>query len=248
LWAMEQYGVIPDIMYTSKTAGGGVYVNGAVVYREIEPLVSYVEANPLFHTSHGGGTDLACIVSGAVLDYIVENRVWENAAAAGKRFREGLDQIARENNTIIKEVRSSGLMVGIEYKYEFIAAIMSDCLAKQGLWTVYSTNSPQVMRFMLTTVISIEDIEDVLRRIRAAVKELRMYLMILLPAIKVPLFRRVIENVHNEITFGNWMRNIEEFGNRLFPRRAAPRRPKPLRAAFQRLRMRAGSTASIVRK
>jgi len=248
LWAMEQYGVIPDIMFTAKSAGGGVYVNGAVVYREIEPLVSYVEANPLFHTSHSGGTDLGCVVTGAVLDYIVENKVWENVATAGRRFKEGLKQIARENSDIVKEVRSFGLMIGIEYKYEFIAAIMSDCLAKQGLWAVFSANSPQVMRFQLTTAISQEDVDGILSGIRAAVKEMRIYLMLLLPLAKVPMIRKVLQNTKYQIKAGNWMRNLEEFGNRLFPRRAAPRRPRPLRAAFQRLRMRAGSTASIVRK
>ncbi|HQI80470.1 MAG TPA: aminotransferase class III-fold pyridoxal phosphate-dependent enzyme, partial [Deltaproteobacteria bacterium] len=70
LWAMEQYGMVPDIMFTAKSISGGLYPNGAVVYREIEPLVSYVEKNPLFHTSHSGGSDLGCIVSDAVLDAI----------------------------------------------------------------------------------------------------------------------------------------------------------------------------------
>jgi len=104
----------PGHHVTSKSISGGLYPNGAVVYREIEPLVRYVEANPLFHTSHGGGTDLGCIVSSAVLDYIVENRLWENAAAVGKRFKQGLEQIARENPDCVKEVRALGLMIGIE--------------------------------------------------------------------------------------------------------------------------------------
>ncbi|HON96607.1 MAG TPA: aspartate aminotransferase family protein, partial [Deltaproteobacteria bacterium] len=126
LWAMEHYGVVPDIMFAAKSIGGGLYPNGAVVYREIEPLAGYVEANPLFHTSHSGGTDLGCIVSSAVLDYIVENKVWENAAAVGTRFREGLNEIWKENPDCVREVRSLGLMIGIEYKYEFLGALMAD--------------------------------------------------------------------------------------------------------------------------
>jgi acetylornithine/succinyldiaminopimelate/putrescine aminotransferase len=248
LWAMEQYGVIPDIMFTAKSAGGGLYANAAVVYREIEPLVRYVEANPLFHTSHSGGTDLGCIVSGAVLDYIVENRLWENAAAAGRRLKDGLEQIARENSDIVKEVRGFGLMMGIEYKYEFIGAIMSDCLVKQGLWAVYSANSPQVMRFQLTTAISLEEVDEILCGIRAAVKVMRRYLILLLPLAKVPMIRKLMENVRLQIVTFNRVRDLEELILRFTARRASPRRPSPLRAAFQRLRMFAGSTPSIVRK
>jgi acetylornithine/succinyldiaminopimelate/putrescine aminotransferase len=211
MWASEQYGVIPDIMMTAKSAGGGVYVNAAIVYREIEPLVSYVEANPLFHVSPSGGTDLACIVNDAVIDYIKENEVLENATAAGKRFRAGLDQIATENSDLIKEIRSSGLMLGIEYQYEFIAGILCDCLAKRGLFATYSTNAPHVMRFMVTTVISMKDTDEVLRRIRAAVKELRIYAFVLLALYKIPFFRKSITDVHTQIKFGNWIRNIEDF-------------------------------------
>jgi hypothetical protein len=151
--------------------------------------------------------------------------------------------IARENSDIVKEVRGFGLMMGIEYKYEFIAAIMSDCLAKQGLWAVYSANSPQVMRFQLTTAISLEEVDEILRGIRAAVKVMRRYLILLLPLAKVPMIRRLMENVPLQIVTFNRVRDFEE---RIL--RFTARRPRPLQAAFQWLRLRAGSTPSIVRK
>jgi acetylornithine/succinyldiaminopimelate/putrescine aminotransferase len=210
MWASEQYGVIPDIMMTAKSAGGGVYVNAAIVYREIEPLVSYVEANPYFHISPSGGTDLACIVNDAVIDYIQNNEVLENVAATGRRFREGLEEIAKKNRFLIKEIRGAGLMLGIEYKYEFIAAIMCDCLAKRGLWATYSTNSPHVMRFMVSPAISINEIDEVLRRIKAAVNELRIYALLLLPLYWLPIIGKIIADVKNEIKFGNWIRDIED--------------------------------------
>ena len=75
MWAMEHYGLVPDITFTAKSISGGLYPNGAVVYRDIKVLTDYVE-KILFHTSHSGGSDLGCIVSEAVLDYLVENQVW----------------------------------------------------------------------------------------------------------------------------------------------------------------------------
>jgi len=218
LWAMEHYGVIPDIMFIAKSISGGLYPNGAVVYREIEPLVGYVEANPLFHTSHGGGSDLGCIVSSAVLDYIVENRLWENAAKAGKRFKEGLERIWRENEDCVKEVRGLGLMIGIEYKYEFIGALMADCLAKQGVWAVYSGNAPQVMRFQIPITAGEGEIDELLRRIRAAVKTMRWYLLPLLPLAKVPPIRMLLDNIHVQIIAFNLVRDLEELVLRFVPK------------------------------
>ncbi|HNU73334.1 MAG: Putrescine aminotransferase [Deltaproteobacteria bacterium ADurb.BinA179] len=210
MWCMEHYGIVPDIMFTSKSISGGVYPNGAVVYRDIEPLTSYVEKNPLFHTSHSGGTDLGCIVSSAVLDYLAENKVWEHAAEIGGRFKEGLIEIWNENRHAIKEVRGLGLMIGIEYKYEFLGALMADCLAKQGVWAVYSGNAPQVMRFQIPITATMEEVEELLGRIRAAVKAMKIYLALFLPLAKVPLFRMILDNLKVQIISFNIVRDLEE--------------------------------------
>ncbi|MFA5100342.1 MAG: aminotransferase class III-fold pyridoxal phosphate-dependent enzyme [Candidatus Omnitrophota bacterium] len=219
LWAMEQYGVMPDIMFTAKAIGGGVYPNGAVVYREIKSLTEYVEANPLFHTSHGGGTDLGCIVSSAVLDYLVENKVWENAAKVGKRFKDGLNEIRRDNSDLVKEVRGMGLMIGIEYQYEFVGALMADCLARKGVWAVFSANAPQVMRFQIPITASMAEVEELLRRIKAAVRIMRVYLIFLKPLAVIPFIRRILDNVHVQIIAFNLIRDVEEFVGRLFPKK-----------------------------
>ena len=219
LWGMEHYGVIPDIMFTAKSISGGVYPNGAVVYRAIEPLIGYVEDNPLFHTSHGGGSDLGCAVSSAVLDYLVENKVWENAAVVGQRFKEGLNEIWKANPDCVKEVRGLGLMIGIEYKYEFIGALMADCLARQGVWAVFSGNAPQVMRFQIPITASREEVEDLLKRIRAAVKAMRWYLIPMMPLARLPLIRMLFDNVHVQIVAFNLVRDIEEFVRGLLPKK-----------------------------
>ncbi len=210
MWGMEHYGLVPDIMFTAKSISGGLYPNGAVVYRDIGVLTGYVEKNPLFHTSHAGGSDLGCIVSTAVLDYLVENRVWEHAAKIGRRFEEGLREIWRENSHVVREVRSLGLMIGIEYKYEFLGALMADCLAKQGVWAVYSGNAPQVMRFQIPITAGMEEVEELLARIRAAVDSMKKYLVFLLPLARVPMFRMILDNLKVQIITFNLVRDLEE--------------------------------------
>ncbi len=217
MWAMEHYDIVPDIMFTAKSISGGVFPNGAMVYRDVDPLVRYVEANPFFHVSHGGGTDLGCIVSLAVLDFIEENRLWENARIQGERLREGMERIWRENEDCVKEVRGLGLMLGIEYRYEFIGALMADCLAKEGVWAVYSGNAPQVMRFQIPITVSSQEIDELLRRIGRAVRRMRAYLAVLLPLARIPAVRMLLDNIHLQIFAFNVVRDIEEIVSRIMP-------------------------------
>ena len=211
MWCAEHYSVVPDIMFTAKSIAGGVYANAATIYRDIPKLTGYVEKNPLFHTSHCGGTDLGCLVSSAVLDYLVENRVPEHAEAIGRRFKEGLVEIWKKNPNAIKEVRGLGLMIGIEYRYEFLGALMADCLARQGVWAAYSGNAPQVMRFQIPITASAEELEELLARIRAAVDAMKGYLFFLLPLAKIPLARKILDNLKVQIAVFNVVRDLEEF-------------------------------------
>ncbi len=211
LWGSEHSGVVPDIMTVAKSISGGVYPNAALIYRDIPLLTDFVNKNPLFHPTSGGGTDLGCRVSSKVIDYIIANRVWKNAARVGKRFKEGLNEITQENPRIVKEVRGQGLMIGVEYQYEFIGALMADCLARQGIWAVFSGNAPQVMRFQIPTTASMEEIEEMLAKIRAAVQGMKPYLVVFFPLARIPLVRRILDNMYVQIWAFNFLRDIEEF-------------------------------------
>jgi putrescine aminotransferase len=211
LWASEHYGVLPDIMFIAKSLSGGLYPNAAVIFREEGLPAEYVNKNPFFHRSFSGGSDLACTVSIRVLDFVVTNRLWENAAIMGNYFKTGLIKLWNENPRIIKEVRGLGLMIGIEYQYEFVGAIMSECLSRQGIWAVFSGNAPQVMRFQVPITVTREEIEDILEKIRCALKNLRKYLVVLIPLSRISFIRHLLNNVHMQIIAFNLIRDIEEF-------------------------------------
>jgi len=94
------------------------------------------------------------------------------------------------------------------------------------------------------TAASPDEVEEILRRISAAAKVMRRYLILLLPLAKVPAIRKLLDNVHLQIVTFSRARDIEELILRFIGRRALC----PLRAAFQRLRMLAGSPPVTVRK
>jgi putrescine aminotransferase len=198
-------------MFIAKSLSGGLYPNAAVIFRENGLPAQYVAKNPLPHRSFSGGSDLGCMVSIRVLDFVIKNQLCENAASMGNYFKAGLIKIWNENPRIIKEVRGLGLMIGIEYQYEFIGALMSECLSQQGIWALFSGNAPQVMRFQIPLTATRKEIEDILEKVSLAVKSLRKYLSVLLPLSRIQLIRRLLDNVHVQIITFNLIRDIQEF-------------------------------------
>ncbi|MCG8688721.1 MAG: aspartate aminotransferase family protein [Desulfobacterales bacterium] len=190
IWFSEHSGVVPDIMCLAKSIGGGVCPNGAIVYRDTEQLVGYVNKNPFFHTSSGGGNDISCQVSSKVIDVLLERKLWQNAEKMGLRLKEGLTRIMEKNASIIKEIRGKGLMIGIEYTQEFMGVLMADCLSNSGIFAAYSGNAPQVMRFMFPLTVTETQVDEFLTRFKKAVSIQRFYLFFLLPLSKIPIVRK----------------------------------------------------------
>lgn len=210
MFACEHSGVVPDIMAVAKSMGGGLYANAAVIFRPSLGLSDYVEAHPDFHVSTAGGSNLGCHVSLAVIEYIQEHRLWENAVARGEQLRTALEDLRRENPKIIREVRGRGLMIGIEYLHEFMGPMMSDALAQSGVFAAYSGNAPQVMRFMVPIVITEAEMTDVVQRIRAAVSTMKKLLPFALPVAKIPTVLRLLNNEKVQTALFSWVRRVED--------------------------------------
>ncbi|MBP7738391.1 MAG: aspartate aminotransferase family protein [Spirochaetes bacterium] len=204
----EYSGVVPDIMALAKSISGGVYPNGAVVFRDIDILRSFVDSHPDFHESFGGGSDIGCMVSSRVIDFLVDNRMWENAAQRGKRFQEGLDDLMRSYPKLIREIRGKGLMLGVEYLHEFMGVLMADNLAKEGVFAAYSGNAPHVMRFMVPITVTEEEIDDILAKIGKAVRGMGLYLSLMLPLSRISLFKKIMNNVKVLIFLNNLLRKL----------------------------------------
>lgn len=215
LFACEHTGVVPDIMTVAKSLGGGLYPNAAMLYRSRDILTDFVTSNPDFHPSSVGGSDLGCAVSLKVLDYIVENKLWENAAEKGRRLKDALKTIMQENPRIIKEVRGKGLMVGLEYIHEFLGPMMADALAKHGVFAVYSGNAPQVMRFMVPITINDAELDDLIDAIKAAVKDMKVLLPLALPAAKVPFVLNLLNSEKVQTVLFGFIRTLEDLTGKL---------------------------------
>ncbi|HET7703560.1 MAG TPA: aminotransferase class III-fold pyridoxal phosphate-dependent enzyme [Candidatus Limnocylindrales bacterium] len=109
MWAIEQWGVKPDILLTAKGIASGMPL-GAMVAR-----ADLLEAwGPGAHGSTYGGNPVACAAALATLD-LLEGGLIENAAARGAQALEALATLRDRHSALVRGVRGRGLMLGVEF-------------------------------------------------------------------------------------------------------------------------------------
>ncbi|MBU1713954.1 MAG: aspartate aminotransferase family protein [Proteobacteria bacterium] len=160
MFACEYSGVVPDIMTVAKSLGGNLFPISATIYRE--ELNDFLVTHPFVHLSTFGGSDLGCIVGMAVIDFLVNNRIPEHAAAMGERFQKGFDVLLKKYPNLLLEVRRKGLMMGLQYTNDSIGPRMSYQLAQNGVMAIYTGNEPSVMRLMPVLVIQPDEVDFVI--------------------------------------------------------------------------------------
>jgi len=103
VWAIENWGVEPDLLVSGKTLGGGLPLAGVTGRAEIMDAVPPGGLGGTF-----GGNPLSCAAAIAILDALEGQR--PRAEQIGTRLRERLEAIAPEGS----EVRGIGPMIAIE--------------------------------------------------------------------------------------------------------------------------------------
>jgi acetylornithine/LysW-gamma-L-lysine aminotransferase len=106
-FAIEHFGVTPDLLCCAKSLAGGVPMGAVLIGKNIKNLT------PGVHGSTFGGNPLSCAAANAALDVIKEEDLAGQAEAKGKYL---MDKLLEINSPNIREVRGLGLMVGIEMK------------------------------------------------------------------------------------------------------------------------------------
>jgi 4-aminobutyrate aminotransferase len=110
LWAVEHFGVVPDVMCMAKAIGGGLPL-GVTLARE-ELMRWHVGA----HASTFGGNPVAIAAAMKTFE-ILENGVMKNAAETGAYMMDCLREL-QERHTAIAQVRGLGLMIGVEIAHD----------------------------------------------------------------------------------------------------------------------------------
>ena len=146
MFAIQHFGVTPDLLTCAKSLAGGVPMGAVLIGRNVKNLT------PGVHGSTFGGNPLSCAAANAALDVIQEEDLPGQAEAKGKYLMEKLKKIESPN---IREVRGMGLMVGIEMKQKVAPYIK----ALQERRIIALNAGMTVIRLLPPLVISYEQID-----------------------------------------------------------------------------------------
>lgn len=107
-WAVEHWGVVPDMIVMAKGIASGLPLSGIMAPRDL--LARWA---PGSHGGTYGGNVVACAAANATLDVIEDEGLVANAAARGQQLLEGLRSISA-GHAGVGDVRGLGCMVALE--------------------------------------------------------------------------------------------------------------------------------------
>ena len=113
LYAYEQYGIVPDVVATTKGLGGGFPIGAC--------LATEKAARGMVIGTHGstyGGNPLAMAAAEAVLDAVANDEFLAQVRTTSERLRSRLEQFIGNYPDLFELVRGKGLMLGIKMKFE----------------------------------------------------------------------------------------------------------------------------------
>ena len=163
MFAIEEEGVVPDLVITAKALGGGLPIAGVTGRAEIMDSSHLGGLGGTF-----GGNPLSCAAALGVLETIESEDLIGRARHIGDIFTEGLHQLAAKYS-VIGEVRGRGAMLAIELikpgstepNPEAVAKVLKYCMA-QGVFILSAGTYGNVIRFLPPLVITDDLLADVL--------------------------------------------------------------------------------------
>ncbi len=157
-WACDHEGVAPDILLVGKSLSGGCVPVSAMVCTA--DLQAPLNRNPLMHTSTFGANPLAMAAVMATLQVMQREQLVTRAADLGQRLQLGLQSVLGQHPRGAEvQLRSAGLLLGLEFADAGLAANMVMHLIDQRIVINHSLNDHRVIRLTPPALYSDSDVE-----------------------------------------------------------------------------------------
>jgi len=165
MFAMEHYGVEPDVICMAKGIASGFPFSALGTRRELDdkwPTGS--------HGGTYGGNVIGCAAALATIEVMSEPGFLDNVVARGAQLQAGIRELQQEHD-VIAQVRGLGLMVGTEFHDAArVAAIQKHCLEEGHMILMNAGTYGKCLRWMPPLVVSEREIDLGLAAFAAALK------------------------------------------------------------------------------
>ena len=153
LYFFQQYGIVPDILCTAKAFGGGMPLGAFIASNRI---MSVLKTNPVLgHITTFGGHPVCCAAGLAALEYILSERLTEQADAKGALYESLL-----AGHPLVREIRRTGLLLGVEFGDSELTARIVLRAIDRGLMTEWFLFHDTAMRIAPPLTITDAEIRE----------------------------------------------------------------------------------------
>ena len=166
-WGADLAGITPDVLLSGKVLGGGVVPVGAVV--ATERMFAPLNADPLLHSSTFAGSPLAAAAVTATVETISDEGILDRVRELGPVVWDmAADAVLRHCPSAVVEVRSAGLLIGVEFVSPDLATEFLIGLLDEQVIPSYSLNSSNVLRLTPPALLSTSDLDWLARALNGA--------------------------------------------------------------------------------
>ncbi|MCA1688416.1 MAG: 4-aminobutyrate--2-oxoglutarate transaminase [Actinobacteria bacterium] len=163
MFCVEHSGVVPDLLTTAKSLGGGLPIGGVTGRAEIMDSVHVGGLGTTY-----GGNPLACAAALAVLEAFEEEDLLARANVIGERVMGAMREIQEQHSDFVGDVRGRGPMVAMELVQdpeskapdkERTGRIVEAAL-QEGLLLLTAGQYSNVIRTLMPFVITDEQLDE----------------------------------------------------------------------------------------
>jgi acetylornithine/N-succinyldiaminopimelate aminotransferase len=162
LFAFQYYGVKPDVFTLAKSVAGGLPLGATVINEKYAGVFGYGD-----HGSTFGGNLVSCAAAKEVLKQMTP-AILKNVGVTGQYLKQKLAAL-KDKYSFIKEVRGTGLMLGIELAFEG-KEIVELCQQK-GL--IINCTQGNVIRFLPPLVITKKDVDIAVKTLSSVLENFK---------------------------------------------------------------------------
>ncbi|OGS55697.1 MAG: ornithine--oxo-acid transaminase [Euryarchaeota archaeon RBG_19FT_COMBO_56_21] len=159
MFAFEHEGIKPDILCVGKALGGGLYpVSACLSSKEIMSVFT-----PGSHGSTFGGNPLACAIAEESLNVLLDEKLADRSKEMGEYFVSRIKEIKTEK---IKQIRYKGLLIGVEFHLGPNDTVRPICEKLMASGVLAKDTHEKTIRFAPPLVITKQEIDWAIERIR----------------------------------------------------------------------------------
>lgn len=170
MWGLDHWSVVPDILATAKSLGGGVMPVSAFCSTE-EIWQVMMRPNPFVHTTTTGGGALACAAAIASIKVTLRDKLWVQAAEKGHYLLPKLQELATQYPHIYEKITGKGLLIGMHFHSAEIGYKVAAGLFKRGVLVAGTLISSQTLRIEPPLIISYKQLDILLDRLEDTLKD-----------------------------------------------------------------------------